>query len=55
MSDGQGMVQAINFLIEKRRVNIFTFGDLQNTVNSPDDLNRAKTQFKKYFTLDENL
>ena len=55
MSDGQGMVQAINFLIEKRRVNIFTFGDLQITVNSPDDLNRAKTQFKKYFTLDENL
>ena len=55
MSDGQGMVQAINFLIEKRRVNIFTFGDLQITVNSPDDLNRAKTQFKKYFTLDDNL
>ena len=55
MRDGLGMIQAINLLIRKRKANIFTFDGLQLTINSRDDLNKAKTKFKKYFTLDENL
>tara|TARA_Y100000768_G_C23923979_1_gene656481 strand:+ start:627 stop:1349 length:723 start_codon:yes stop_codon:yes gene_type:complete len=55
MKDGHGLVKAINIYIKKRKVNVFTFGDLQITVNSPDDLNKAKTTFKKYFTFNESL
>ena len=50
MRDGLGMIQAINLLIRKRKANIFTFDGLQLTINSRDDLNKAKTKFKKYFT-----
>tara|TARA_B100000945_G_C20354498_1_gene583939 strand:+ start:330 stop:1055 length:726 start_codon:yes stop_codon:yes gene_type:complete len=55
MNDGLGMIEAINLLIKKRKVNIFAFKELQITINSPDDLVKAKTKFNKYFTLDENI
>ena len=55
MNDVLGMIEAINLLIKKRKVNIFAFKELQITINSPDDLVKAKTKFNKYFTLDENI
>ena len=55
MPDGRGMVEAIKFLIKKKQVNTYTFNDLQVTINSPEELNNAKLNYKKYFTLNEKL
>ena len=51
LSDGKGVVKAINYLIKKKQVNIYKFDDLQITINSPDELKDAKIRYKKYFTL----
>lgn len=53
LPDGKGMIEAINFLIKKRRVNIYKFNDLQVTINSPDELKNAKLNYNKYFTINE--
>ena len=55
MGDGKGMVEAIKLLIQKKEVNIYTFDDLQITINSPEELKYAKLNYKKYFTLDEKF
>ena len=55
MDDGKGMVEAIKLLIQKKEVNIYTFDDLQITINSPEELKYAKLNYKKYFTLDEKF
>ena len=51
LSDGKGVVKAINYLIKKKQVNIFRFNDMQITINSPDELKNAKLNYNKYFTL----
>ena len=51
LNDGQGIVQAINFLIKKRQVNIYKFEDLKITINSQSELKYAKMNYNKYFTL----
>ena len=51
LSDGDGFIKAINYLIKKKQVNIYKFNDLQITINSPDELKNAKLNYKKYFTL----
>jgi glucose-1-phosphate cytidylyltransferase len=53
LSDGKGVVQAINYLIKKKEVNIYKFNDLQVTINSPAELKNAKVNYDKYFTLNE--
>mgnify|MGYP001349901442 CR=1 FL=1 len=53
LSDGKGIVQAINYLIKKKEVNIYKFNDLQVTINSPAELKDAKVNYNKYFTLNE--
>tara|TARA_B100000963_G_scaffold359703_1_gene387832 strand:+ start:4590 stop:5309 length:720 start_codon:yes stop_codon:yes gene_type:complete len=55
MPDGKGMIEAIKFLIKKKQVNIYTFEDLQVTINSPEELQNAKLNYKKYFTLNEKF
>ena len=54
LSDGEGVVQAINYLIKKKEVNIYRFNDLQVTINSPAELKNAKVNYNKYFTLNES-
>jgi glucose-1-phosphate cytidylyltransferase len=54
LSDGKGVVQAINYLIKKKEVNIYKFNDLQVTINSPAELKNAKVNYNKYFTLNES-
>ena len=51
LSDGKGIVEAINYLSKKKQVNIYKFDDLQVTINSPDELKNAKVNYNKYFTL----
>ena len=51
LSNGKGIIQAINYLIKKRQVNIYKFEDLQVTINSPAELKHAKVNYNKYFTL----
>tara|TARA_X000001036_G_scaffold374921_1_gene363526 strand:+ start:24 stop:737 length:714 start_codon:yes stop_codon:yes gene_type:complete len=51
LNDGKGVVEAINYLIKKRQVNIFRFNDMQITINSPDELKNAKLNYNKYFTV----
>tara|TARA_X000001036_G_scaffold347795_1_gene328031 strand:- start:727 stop:1446 length:720 start_codon:yes stop_codon:yes gene_type:complete len=51
LRDGKGVIEAINYLIKKKQVNIFKFNDMQITINSPDELHHAKLNYKKYFTL----
>tara|TARA_B100001093_G_C26798051_1_gene1002075 strand:- start:70 stop:777 length:708 start_codon:yes stop_codon:yes gene_type:complete len=51
LRDGRGFIQAINFLIKKKQVNIYKFKDLQVTINSPAELKHAKVNYNKYFTL----
>ena len=51
LSDGKGIVEAINFLSKKKLVNTYKFEDLQVTINSPDELKNAKLNYNKYFTL----
>ena len=51
LSDGKGIVEAINFLSKKKLVNTYKFEDLQVTINSPDELKNAKVNYNKYFTL----
>ena len=51
LSDGKGIIQAINYLIKKKQVNIYEFKDLQVTINSPAELKHAKVNYNKYFTL----
>ena len=53
MRNGKGMVEAIKHLIKKKEVNIYTFNNLQVTINSPEELKNAKLNYKKYFTLNE--
>lgn len=51
LSDGEGMVKAIDYLIKKKQVNVYQYKDLQVTINSQDELKDAKIKFKKYFTI----
>lgn len=51
LTDGNGIIEAINYLIKKKQVNIFKFNDMQITINSPQELKYAKLNYKKYFTL----
>jgi len=51
LADGKGIIQAINYLIKKKQVNIYKFEDLQITINSPSELKYAKINYQKYFTL----
>ena len=44
-------MQAINYLIKKKMVNIYKFNDLQVTINSPEELKNAKNNYNKYFTI----
>jgi len=50
LKDGNGIVEAIKKLILKRQVNIYKFNKLQVTINSPEELNHARLNYKKYFT-----
>ena len=54
LSDGKGVVEAIKYLIKKKQVNIYKFNDLQITINSKTELNNAKLEYNKYFTLNES-
>ena len=51
LKDGQGIIEAIKKLIRKNQVNIYKFNKLQVTINSPEELNYAKSNYDKYFTL----
>jgi len=51
LKDGEGFVQAINYLKKKKMVNIYKFNDLQVTINSPEELKNAKNNYNKYFTI----
>ena len=53
LKDGKGIVEAIKFLIKKKKVNVYKFNDLQITINSQSELYNAKLQYNKYFTLNE--
>ena len=55
MPDGRGMVEAIKFLIKKKQVNTYTFNDLQVTINSPEELNNAKLNYKNILPSMKNL
>jgi NDP-sugar pyrophosphorylase family protein len=55
MSDGNGMVSAIQQLILKKLVYVYKFNGLQLTVNSINELKSANIKFKKYFTYNETL
>ena len=50
LKDGKGIVEAIKYLIKKKQVNIYKFNNLQVTINSPEELNYARLNYKKYFT-----
>ena len=51
MKDGKGVVESIKFLMKKKQVNIYKFNHLQITINSPEELENARLNYKKYFTL----
>ena len=51
LKNGKGIVQAIKILIKKKQVNIYSFKNLQITINSPEELKYARLNYKKYFTL----
>lgn len=51
LKDGNGIIQAIKYLIKKRQVNIYKFKNLQVTINSPEELKYARLNYKKYFTI----
>ena len=51
LSNGKGIVKAINCLIKKKQVNVYKYNDLQVTINSPDELKVAKIKYNKYFTI----
>ncbi len=51
MNDGKGVVESIKFLMKKKQVNIYKFNHLQITINSPEELENARLNYKKYFTL----
>ena len=55
LKDGSGMVKAIQKLILKRLVNVYSFKGLQLTINSLSELKTAKTKIDKYFTFNEIL
>tara|TARA_Y100001970_G_scaffold291827_1_gene430526 strand:+ start:1151 stop:1879 length:729 start_codon:yes stop_codon:yes gene_type:complete len=54
LKNGEGIVKSIQLLIKKKEVNIYKFEDLQVTINSKKELKEVNTNFKKYFTLNEN-
>ena len=49
LSDGDGFIKAINYLIKKKQVNIYKFNDLQITINSTDELKNAKLNYKIFY------
>ena len=51
LKDGKGIIEAIKKLIRKNQVNIYKFNKLQVTINSPEELNYARSNYDKYFTL----
>lgn len=51
LKDGKGIIEAIKKLIRKNQVNIYKFNKLQVTINSPEELNYARSHYDKYFTL----
>ncbi len=51
MKDGKGVVESIKFLMKKKQVNIYKFNHLQITINSPEELENARLNYNKYFTL----
>ena len=51
LKDGKGIIEAIKNLIRKNQVNIYKFNNLQVTINSQDELNYARSNYDKYFTL----
>ena len=55
LKDGRGIIESIKLLIKKKQVNVYKFDDLQLTINSPEELNNVKLNYKKYFTLDETF
>ena len=55
LKDGEGIVQAVKYLIPKRLVNVYKFNGLQLTINSVKELKEAKTKIGNYFTFDEIL
>ena len=50
LKDGEGIVQAVKYLIPKRLVNVYKFNGLQLTINSVNELKEAKTKIGNYFT-----
>ena len=55
LKDGEGIVQAIKYLISKRLVNVYKFNGLQLTINSVNELKEVKAKIGNYFTFDEIL
>ena len=55
LKDGQGIVKAIENLIQKRLVNVYKYKGLQITVNSTNELKEANSKIGNYFTFDEKL
>ena len=55
MSDGQGIVKAIQQLILRKLVYVYKFNGLQLTVNSKSELKDANIKFKEYFTFNDIL
>ena len=51
LKDGKGIIEAIKNLIRKKEVNIYKFNKLQVTINSPEELSYARSNYDKYFTL----
>jgi glucose-1-phosphate cytidylyltransferase len=54
LSDGKGVIEAIQHLIKQKQVNIYKFNNLQITINSRTELYNAKLDYDKYFTLNES-
>ena len=51
LKDGKGIIEAIKNLIRKNQVNIYKFNKLQVTINSLEELDYARSNYDKYFTL----
>ena len=54
LSDGEGIVSAIKYLISIEKLNVYKFGGLQLSINTKKELKEATEKIGNYFTLREN-
>jgi len=53
MPDGEGVVEMFQMFVEMKQVKIYEFSGLKFSINTPSDLEDARSKIGNFFTLDE--